>query len=335
MPFLSHLFYNKNPSSFCDFIKTIPNIDMLFVKYYLLTDLDVKYRFIKNNQICLFFEYQIFRELVPNLPNTNVSSSEYNNYIEYYNNFVSETLKNKRRHEKTISFICDIFERYCTGEDNYTNQYTYNPLALCISFGKNSLNRYMRRLIYDSLDHEVISKATFGSSPLQSAMLKIYCKFMYLSGKTPNSRLVEHLNTLEFVELPNNEKENNRHYNKAVRLFNSICMNPTGQIKPCNNIDLKVDSTNNQPYQLLNGLLCKVHGNSIDYIMSLEEFADETQVKILDNINKNYSSLAIHDYPATNLLIIDINGQNYLKRRWNFTKNNYDVILVDTLEYKS
>jgi hypothetical protein len=329
MSFLTGLFYKKNPSSFCDFLKTINNTDMLFVKYDLLTNLDVKFRFIKNHQICLYFEYQIFRELVPNLPNTNVCNSEYNNYIDYYNNFVSEDVKDKLRHEKTISFICDIFESYCTGNENYTQNYTHNPLALCVSFGKDSLNRYMRRLIYDNLDHEAISNSCISPSPIQACILKIYCRFMCLSGKTPNTRLVESLNGLGFIELPNNDKQNNREYNKGVRLFNSIVMTPTNHIKECNNIDLKVDFNTSQPYQVLKGLLCKVYGNSIDYIMSLEEFTDKKQVEILEHINKNYSSLTIHDYPAVNLLVIDINGQNYLKRRWNFAKNNYDVIIVD------
>jgi hypothetical protein len=329
MSFLTNFFYNKNPSSFCDFVKTIPNVDMLFVEYKLLTDLDVKYRFIKNNQICLYFEYQIFRELVPNLPNTNVSKSEYNNYIEYYNNFVSEIIKDKRRHEKTVSFICDIFESYCTGVENYTKQYVYNPIALCVSFGKNSLNRYMRRLLYDNLDHEVLSKAQLNPSPLQASMLKIYCRFMYLSGKTPNSRLVEELNALKFVELPNSDKENNHKYNKEVRLFNSVIMNPTGQIKKCNNIDLKLNYINVKNYQVLDGLLCKVYCNSSDYIMSLEDFTGEKQAEILDTINKNYSSLVIREYPAANLLLLDLNGENYLKRRWNYSKNKYEVILVN------
>jgi hypothetical protein len=335
--------YGKNPNNFTSFVDTIQSKTDVYHKYCLLNVLDQKYNFIQNNEIYLLFEFELFRKLITNLPKHNVSDYEYYRYIDEFNNIPEET-KSDARYLLTINFICDIFKGYCTGTKIYSNYYVDNCLSLCVAFGKKNLNKRIRRDIYSNLNHEAIINSKLNGGPLQAAMLKVYCRFMTLTGVSPSPELVEKLKALTFTEKKNTDKENNTKYNKAVRLFNSVIMDRTTDFRDCNTI-LKedVDDSSSIPiknynyYILFKEHLAKSKNGKISYIINLGGFDEEYQVNIVDKLNKNMDTLVVktmyvNNDPKFEMVMFDIKGQNYIKRWWDSKTNTYQVEVVEIVE---
>ena len=314
------LFNGNNPSDYNNFYDYVDK-ESIIRKYTVLSYLDSKYKFLDDPEICIEWEFYLFKSFM-NVPNSVVDDNTFNKYINEFNN---QDLT-KFRKEITIGYVCDIFERCLLGEcDNYKKY-----MSLCLFFGKKSLNKCTRRLIYDNLCHCVISNSTIKAPLEQTAALKLYCRFMSLSGKTPDKNLVESLTKYKFAEIPlttdvdSRVYNTNRNYNKIVRQFNSINMDVSHCIKYCNFIDKesKLD------FKVLNGLLCKIVGDDVDYIMSLEAFHRDTQVEIVDTINDNYDTVIIHTHMKDDKVVIDIKGETYLTKTWNNEKRNYVVELA-------
>ena len=176
----------RNPKSFDDFLnyyRENENVDDLFEKYHLLNCLDKKYGFIRNNEICVKIEFEIIHEYISNLPNEIVSDEYYQNMLAQYENML-EKKKDRRRFEKSVDFICSIFQSFCTGKQEFDHSYVQVPIALCVGFGRAKMNRNMRRLVYDRLDHIKIISSEI-DSPLQASMLKLYCRFVNFCGNIP------------------------------------------------------------------------------------------------------------------------------------------------------
>jgi hypothetical protein len=348
---LSYFFpniYGKDPNNFINFQNTIDSKSEVCDKYHLLRVLDNKYNFIHNNEIYLLFEFELFRKLITSLPNHNISDYEYYRYIEKFNS-ISEETKNEARYKLTINFICDIFKSYCTGNKVYSTHYIKNCLSLCVSFGKKGLNKRIRRDIYNTLNHEAIINSKIQYGPIQAAMLKVYCRFMTLSGKTPDTTLLESIKNLNFAEKPNTKTEDNTKYNKGVRLFNNVIMDRTADFRECNKTDEKsetesadVESTyipvkNYNYYILYNNHLAKTKNGSVYNIVNLEIFKEENRNEIINKLNRNMDSLVvktiyINNDPTFEMVIFDIKGQNYLKRWWNSRTNRYNVELMEIVE---
>jgi hypothetical protein len=343
---LSYFFpdtYGKDPNNFKNFLESIENKISVCEKYHLLQLLDTKYNFIRDSDIYLLFEFELFRKLITTLPKHNVSEYEYYRYIEEFNR-IPEDVKNEERYNITLRFICDIFKSYCTGNKVYSETYIKNSLSLCVAFGKKGFNKRIRRNIYANLNHEEIINAKKNYTPTQAAILKVYCRFMTLSGQTPDSELVETLKILEFTEKKNTSTEDNTKYNKAVRLFKSIVMEPKTEVRKCNilnedDIDdsSRIPTKNYNYYILHNNAVCKSKNGRVYYIVQLDDFSEEQRQAILDKINTNLSTLVvkttyINNDPTFELVIFDIKGQNYLKRWWCSKSAKYCVQLCNILE---
>jgi hypothetical protein len=347
---LSYFFPNicgKDLHSFTSFLNTIDSKTEVTNKYHLLRVLDNKYNFINNDEIYLLFEFELFRKNI-NPPTYNVSDYEYYSYIEKFNK-IPEEIKSELRYKLTINFICDIFKSYCTGNKVYSTHYIKNCLSLCVSFGKKGLNKRIRRDIYNTLNHEAIINSKIEYGPIQTAILKVYCRFMTLSGKTPSSILVEKIKTMNFVEKENTKTEDNTKYNKGVRLFNSVIMDRTADFRDCNVLcDSSIDTEsetetayipikNYNYYILYNNYLSKTKNGSVYNIVDLETFKEECRSEIINKLNKNIDTLIIktiyvNNDPTFEMVIFDIKGQNYLKRWWNSRTNRYNVELMEIVE---
>jgi hypothetical protein len=314
--FLS-LFNGKNPSDYNHFYDNVDK-ESIINKYTLLSYLDSKYKFLDDSEICIEWEFNLFKNFMK-VPNARIGEKDFYKYINDFNSRDLNTL----RKEQTISYICEIFEKCLLGECEDYKKY----MPLCLFFGKKSLNKGIRRSIYDNLCHCVISNAIITSPLEQTAALKLYCRFMVLSGKTPDKNLVEHLNNYKFAQIPLTTDIDscvyniNRIYNKVVRQFNSINMDVSSSVKYCNFIDKECVPD----FKVLNGLLCKIMDDDVDYIMSLEGFHRDTQVEIIDTINDNYDTLVIHSHIKDDKVVIDIKGAPYLTKTWNTQQKKYVV----------
>jgi hypothetical protein len=298
----------RNPKSFDDFLnyyRENENIDDLFEKYHFLKYLHKKYGFIRNIEICVKLEFEIIHEYISNLPNEIVSDEYYDNMLAQYNNIL-EKKKDRRRFEKSIDFICSIFQSFCTGKQEFDNYYVQIPIAICVGFGRAKMNRNMRRLVYDRLDHSKIISSEI-DSPLQASMLKLYCRFVNFCGKQADIDLMARLNDLCYEEKQHTKEENFKDYNKRVRLFNSIHMDVKPLCPKCH-----IDYIEPHFY-VRNGFLY----NKQERIICLDEYADETQTEVIAHLNKNYNTVIIYNYPYKEQLIIEVNGRIYIKRIWN------------------
>lgn len=343
---LSYFFpntYGKNPHNCKYFLETIESKIDVCRKYHLLQLLDSKYNFIRDSDIYLLLEFELFRKLITTLPKHNVSDYDYYRYIEEFHR-IPEEVKNEARYNITVSFICSIFKSYCTGNKVYSDTYIKNCLSLCVAFGKKGLNKRIRRNIYSNLNHEEFINTKEKYTPIQAAILKVYCRFMNLSGQKPDSDLVNRLKTLTFFEKKNTANEDNTKYNKAVRLFNSIVMEPKVELRECNIITEKdIDDSSRIPtknynyYILHNNSICKTKNGRIYYIADLSDFNEEKRKQILDKINSNLDTLVVkttyvNNDPTFELVIFDIKGQNYLKRWWCNSPQKYCVELCSIVE---
>lgn len=349
---LSYFFPNvcgKDPNNYINFQNTIDSKSEVCSKYHLLRVLDNKYNFIHNDEIYLLFEFELFRKLITSLPKHHISDYEYYRYIEMFNN-ISEETKNDARYKLTINFICDIFKSYCTGNKVYSTHYIKNCLSLCVSFGKKGLNKRIRRDIYNTLNHEAIINAKIHYGPIQAAMLKVYCRFMTLSGKKPETSLLEVLKNIKFTEKNNTKSEDNSKYNKGVRLFNSVIMDRTADFRDCNilceteteSAEADVETAyipikNYNYYILYNNHLSKSKNGSVYNIVDLETFKEECRNEIINKLNKNMDTLVVktiyvNNDPKFEMVIFDIKGQNYLKRWWNSRTHRYNVELMEIVE---
>jgi hypothetical protein len=343
---LSYFFpntYGKDPHNCKYFLESIEDKIDVCEKYHLLQILDRKYNFIRDGDIYLLFEFELFRKLITTLPKHNISDYDYYRYIEEFNR-IPEEVKSEERYNITVRFICDIFKSYCTGNKVYSDTYIKSCLSLCVAFGKKGLNKRIRRNIYSNLNHEEITKVKKTYTPTQAAILKVYCRFMTLSGQNPDSKLVELLNGLEFSEKKNTSTEDNTKYNKSVRLFKSIVMGPKTEVRKCNILTVDdIDESSRIPiknynyYILHNNSICKSKNGKVYYIVYLDDFSEEKRQAILDKINSNLDTLVvkttyINNDPTFEMVIFDIKGQNYLKRWWCSTSAKYCVELCPILE---
>ena len=312
----------RNPKSFDDFLNYYSeheNVDDLFEKYHFLNYLHKKYGFIRNNEICVKIEFEIIHEYISNLPNEIVSDEYYQNMLAQYDNML-EKKKDRRRFEKSIDFICSIFKSFCTGKQEFDHRYVQTPIALCVGFGRAKMNRNMRRLIYDRLDHSKIISSEI-ESPLQASILKLYCRFVNFCGKQADFDLMARLNDLCYEEIPlrrvsdiseschkkHTKEENVRDYNKRVRLFHSIHMD----VKP---VSPKCHIDYIEPhFYVRNGYLY----NKQERIICLDEYTDDIQKEVVAHLNKNYNTVIIYNYPYKEQLIIEVKGRSYIKRIWN------------------
>jgi hypothetical protein len=317
--FLS-LFDGKNPSNYNHFYDNVDK-ESILQKYSLLTYLDSKYKFLDDPEICIEWEFYLFKDFM-NVPNRTLSDVKFNKYLD---EFKSCDL-NRLRTEQTLEYICNIFESCLLGECSNYKKY----MPLCLFFGKKSLNKGIRRSIYDNLAHHQIGNTVITSPIEQTAALKLYCRFMILSGKVPDKNLYERLKEYKFEEIPlstdvdSSIYNNNRIYNKTVRQFNSISMDVSESVKFCNFIDKDY----RHEFKIINGLLCKVMGEDLDYLMSLEDFSSNTQVDIVDRLTDNYETLVIHTYLHLDKLVIDIEGKSYLTKHWDSENKKYLVALA-------
>lgn len=343
---LSYFFpntYGKDPHNCKYFLETIESKIAVSEKYHLLQLLDSKYNFIRDSDIYLLFEFDVFRKLITTLPKHNVSDYEYYRYIEEFHR-IPEEVKNEVRYNITVRFICDIFKSYCTGSNVYSDTYIKNGLSLCVAFGKKGLNKRIRCNIYANLNHEEIINTKRKYTPIQAAILKVYCRFINLSGQKPDSDLVEHLKTLVFTEKKNTATEDNTKYNKAVWLFNSIVMEPKVEVRPCNIIteediddSSRIPSKNYNYYILHNNSICKTKNGKVYYIVNLDDFSEENRQEIVDKVNSNLDTLVVkttyvNNDPTFELVTFDIKGQNYLKRWWSTKEAKYLVELCRIVE---
>jgi hypothetical protein len=343
---LSYFFpdtYGKDPQNCKYFLESINNKIDVCEKYHLLQLLDRKYDFISDSDIYLLFEFELFRKLITTLPTNHISDYEYYRYIEEFNR-IPEEIKSEERYNITVRFICDIFKSYCTDSHIYSETYIKNSLALCVAFGKKGLNKRIRRNIYANLHHEEIINTKDKYTPKQAAILKVYCRFMNLSGQTPDTQLTERLKTLEFTEKKNTATEDNTKYNKAVRLFKSILMDSKSEARQCNvlteeDIDdsSKIPTKNYNYYILHNNHVCKTKNGKVSSIVNLVEFSEDKRQEIVDKINSNLETLVIKTTYVNNdstfeLVIFDIKGQNYLKRWWSNNPAKYCVKLCPIVE---
>jgi hypothetical protein len=317
--FLS-LFNGKNPSNYNHFYDNVDK-ESIINKYSLLTYLDSKYKFLDDSEICIEWEFHLFKDFM-NVPNRMVSDEKFNKYL---NEFNSRDL-NRLRTEQTLQYICNIFESCLLGECSNYKKY----MSLCLFFGKKTLNKSIRCRIYENLAHYEICNTVITSPLEQTATLKLYCRFMILSGKIPDKNLIERLKEYKFEQIPlttdveSSIYNNNRIYNKVVRRFNSITMDVSESVKFCNFID----KDSRHEFKILNGLLCKFMGEDLDYIMSLEEFSSDKQVEIVDRLTDNYESLVMHTYLESDKLVIDISGEPYLTKQWDNENKKYVVTLA-------
>ena len=314
--FLS-LFDGKNPSDYNHFYDNVDK-ESIIKKYSLLTYLDDNYKFLDDPEICIEWEFYLFKNFM-NVPNHTVSDVKFNDYLNKFNRCDLNSL----RTEQTLQYVCNIFESCLLGECSNYKKY----MPLCLFFGKKSLNKGIRRRIYDNLVHHAICNAVITSPLEQTAALKLYCRFMILSGKVPDKNLVERLNEYKFEQIPlstdveSSVYNNNRIYNKAVRQLNSISMDVSDSVKLCNFID----KDSRHEFKILNGLLCKVMGDDLDYIMCLDGLTSDTQVEIVDKLTENYETLVMHTYLHLDKLVIDIEGKPYLTKQWDSENKKYVV----------
>jgi hypothetical protein len=304
--FLSDLLQHsndQNPPLKCKniyFFESIGDKDDVIQKYRLLQELDYKYNFIRDDNIYLLLEYAVFRQL------TKISDSyeyDYHKYIdEFYN--MPEDVVNEARHNITFRFICDIFKSYCTGVKVFSDKYVKNPLALCVAFGKKSLKKHIRRNIYNNLNHEEIINTKNIQNPIQSAILKIYCRFIILSGQKLDDKLFGWVNTMTFTKKVNTAIEDNTKYNKAVRLFNGIVVDPAAEIRTCNiitdddkNDSLKVLTKSNNYYVIYDTRL-------INRIVELDELSESKRVGLIDDIDNNIDRTLITTTKCINKYIL-------------------------------
>jgi hypothetical protein len=343
---LSYFFpnsYGKDPHNCKYFLESINDKGAVIQKYNLLKTLDSKYNFIRDSDIYLLFEFEVFRKLITTLPRNNVSDYDYYRYIEEFNR-IPEDIKFEERYSITVRFICDIFKSYCTGSQVYSETYIKNCLSLCVAFGKKGLNKRIRRNLYSNLNHEQITNIKKKYTPKQAAILKVYCRFMKLSGQTPDNKLVETLKSLDFIEKKNTSTEDNTKYNKAVRLFKSIVMEPSIKVRQCNLLtEEDFDDTCTIPiknynyYVLHKNHICKTKNGKVNYIVNLSDFSEYKRQEIVDKINCNLDTLVIKTTYVNNnstfeLVIFDIKGQNYLKRWWCNSPAKYCVELCPIVE---
>jgi hypothetical protein len=313
------LFNGKNPSNYNHFYDSVDK-ESIIEKYTLLTYLDNKYKFLVDIEICIEWEFDLFKTFM-NIPNDIVDESAFNKYINVFNSYDLNELRQKI----TLKFICGLFECYLLGECDEYKKF----MPLCSFFGKKSLKKCMRRSIYDNLCHCTISNTTINYPLEQTAVLKLYCRFMVLSGKIPDNGLTERLEQYKFAEIPltsggdSRIYNTNRKYNKVVRQFNNINMDVGSSVKYCNFINKETKPK----FIIFNGLLCKVivDDDDVDYIMSLEGFHRDTQVEIVDIINDNYDTLVIHTHLKDDKVVLDIKGEAYLTKTWNGEKQEYLV----------
>lgn len=308
----------KNPHSFDDFLSHFyeyENINDLTEKYHLLTVLNKKYSFVRDNEICVKLEFEILHEFIPNLPNKTVTNEYYDNMLEQYE-YVSERKKDRRRFEKTLDFICSIFQSFCTNIQSFNHNYVQTPISLCVGFGRPNMNRNLRRLIYERLSHHKIISSEI-ETPLQACMLKIYCRFVNYCGKPADSQLMNQLDNLSYEEIPPTKKDEkyleHRDYNKRVRLFYSINM----KVSPLSHKSC-IDYI--EPHFYVRD---DILYNKIDRILSLEDYSNSTQKEIVDFLNKYYTTVIIYSYPYKEQLMIEVNGRLYIKKLWDLkTKKN-------------
>ncbi len=345
---LSYFFpdsYGKDPQNCKNFLESIYDKIAVCEKYHLLQLLDSKYNFIRDSDIYLLFEFEVFRKLITTLPKHNVSDYDYYKYIEEFNR-ISEDIKSEERYNITVRFICDIFKSYCTGNKVYSETYIKNCLSLCVGFGKKGFNKRIRRNIYANLNHEEITniKNRDKYTPIQAAILKVYCRFMILSGQTPDTQLVEALKGLVFTEKKNTATEDNTKHNKGVRLFKSIVMEPNLEVRQCNIITKEdIDDSSRIPtkncnyYILYNNSICKTKNGKVYYIVNLDGFSEDKRQEIVDKINVNLDTVVVkttyvNNDPAFELVMFDIKGQNYIKRWWSSSEAKYCVELCPIVE---
>jgi hypothetical protein len=306
----------RNPKLFNDFLNYYSehdNIDDLFEKYHFLNYLNKKYGFIRNNEICVKLEFELIQEYISNLPNEIVSEEYYENMLVQYENIL-EKKKDRRRFEKSIDFICSIFQSFCTGKQEFDHLYVQVPIALCVGFGRAKMNRNMRRLVYDRLDHSKIISSEI-ESPLQASMLKLYCRFVNFCGKQADIELMTRLNDLCYQEKQHTKEENNRDYNKRVRLFHSIHMNVKPLYPKCH-----IDYIEKHFY-VRDGYLY----NKQERIICLDHYKDDIQREVVGHLNKNYNTVIIYNYPYKEQLIIEAKGRTYIKRIWNHTTKKITI----------
>jgi hypothetical protein len=108
---LSYFFpntYGKDPHNCKYFLESIEDKIDVCEKYHLLQILDRKYNFIRDGDIYLLFEFELFRKLITTLPKHNISDYDYYRYIEEFNR-IPEEVKSEERYNITVRFICDIF----------------------------------------------------------------------------------------------------------------------------------------------------------------------------------------------------------------------------------
>jgi hypothetical protein len=124
----------RNPSNYRDFVhyyQEEKSMDDLIEHYPLLTKLNEQYHFIRSDELYLHLEYNILKEMIPDLPNELLSGEEYDQIIYEYER-IPDHKKQRRRFERTVRFICRIFQSFSTGVQEFNSRFVQCPIALCV-----------------------------------------------------------------------------------------------------------------------------------------------------------------------------------------------------------
>lgn len=308
----------RNPSNYRDMVHYYAeerSMEDLKDEYPLLFRLDEQYHFIRNDELYVHLEYGIIKDMIPDLPNELLSGDEFNQVMYEYDR-IAEHKKQRRRFERTVRFVCRIFQSFCTGNQEFNSRFVQIPIALCVGIGKPNINRNMRRMIYECLNHALIVRSTI-ETPIQATMLKVYCRFMNFCGVKPNEDLVESLRKIEYKEKPNTKEENHRNYNKIVRLFHFVNMDvPSKESK-------RIDY-HERHFYMKSGWLYKKQ----DRILYLDDETDETQKELIEKLNNNYQTVVVYLYAHRDQIMIEMNGRSVLKRFWNSSKKQLETTIT-------
>ena len=180
--YLKSFFVSNNLTDYDTFYNTVDK-EKILEKYTLLTYLNKKYNLIYDSSVYIRFEFNLFLKIM-NHPNCNPPT-----YDDYINNF--ENLKlNYHRTEITINYLCGLFDDCIEGKRAFSQAFYF--------IGKKNLNKHMRRMIFNRLNH--ISPTTNTEFSInQQAAIKLYIRFMILSGMEHllGSNLVKQIKALE------------------------------------------------------------------------------------------------------------------------------------------
>jgi len=310
----------RNPSNYRDFVhyyQEEKSMDDIIENYPLLTKLNEQYHFIRSDELYLHLEYNIMKEMIPDLPNQLLSGEEYDQIIYEYER-IPDHKKQRRRFERTVRFICRVFQSFSTGVQEFNSRFVQCPIALCVGIGKPNMNRNMRRVIYQHLQHSSIISSTI-ETPLQAALLKVYCRFMNFCGEKPNEELVASLRKIHYLEKANTKDEDNRSYNKLVRLFNFVNMDVHSKEK--NHIHY-----HDRHFYMKGGWLYKKN----DRVVFLDDETDESLTEILNKLNGNYQTVVIYNYVYRDQLMVEVNGRPLIKRQWNSSDKKLKTVICLT-----